>query len=114
MVRSQSVQRTVLGVHGCARFAHFVAADIRQEGALIGVGQTEVDGVVPGLQAERGFAPGHVGLVIGKNTMIEAYAAGTPVRVSTFGTAQSPPGDGTVVGDAQPWPNNDNNATVGG
>jgi cell wall-associated NlpC family hydrolase len=48
-------------------------------------------------------APGHVGLVIGKNTMIEAYANGTPVRVSTFGTAQSPAGDGTVVGYAQPW-----------
>ena len=51
-------------------------------------------------------APGHVGLVISKNTMIEAYATGTPVRISTFGTAQSPPGDGTVVGYAQPWPNN--------
>jgi cell wall-associated NlpC family hydrolase len=50
-------------------------------------------------------APGHVGLVIGKNTMIEAYAVGTPVRVSTFGTKQSPAGDGTVVGYAQPWPN---------
>jgi cell wall-associated NlpC family hydrolase len=49
-------------------------------------------------------APGHVGLVIGKNTMIEAYAVGTPVRVSTFGTPQSPQGDGTVVGFAQPWP----------
>ena len=50
-------------------------------------------------------APGHVGLVISKNTMIEAYATGTPVRVSAFGTAQSPPGDGTVVGFAQPWHN---------
>ena len=50
-------------------------------------------------------APGHVGLVIGKNTMIEAYATGTPIRVATFGTAQSPTGDGTVVGYAQPWPN---------
>jgi len=49
-------------------------------------------------------APGHVGLVIGKNTMIEAYAVGTPIRVSTFGTPQSPAGDGTVVGFAQPWP----------
>ena len=48
-------------------------------------------------------APGHVGLVIAKNLMIEAYAAGTPVRVSSFGTPQSPPGDGTVVGYAQPW-----------
>ena len=50
--------------------------------------------------------PGHVGLVISKNTMIEAYATGFPVRISTFGTAQSPPGDGAVVGFAQPWPNN--------
>jgi cell wall-associated NlpC family hydrolase len=48
-------------------------------------------------------APGHVGLVIGKNQMIEAYATGTPVRVSAFGTAQSPPGDNKVVGFAQPW-----------
>jgi cell wall-associated NlpC family hydrolase len=59
-------------------------------------------------------APGHVGLVISKNTMIEAYATGTPVRVSTFGTAQSPPGDGTVVGYAQPWPNNDNKLATSG
>jgi peptidoglycan DL-endopeptidase CwlO len=59
-------------------------------------------------------APGHVGLVIGKNTMIEAYATGTPVRVSTFGTPQSPQGDGTVVGFAQPWPDNVANAAVSG
>lgn len=50
-------------------------------------------------------APGHVGLVIGKHTMIEAYAAGTPIRVSSFGTPQSPPGDTQVAGYAQPWPN---------
>jgi peptidoglycan DL-endopeptidase CwlO len=56
-------------------------------------------------------APGHVGLVIGKNTMIEAYATGTPVRVSTFGTPQSPPGDNVVVGYAQPWPNTAAQAT---
>ena len=49
-------------------------------------------------------APGHVGLVIGKNLMIEAYATGTPIRVSAFGTPQSPPGDNVVVGYAQPWP----------
>jgi cell wall-associated NlpC family hydrolase len=49
-------------------------------------------------------APGHVGLVIGKDTMIEAYATGTPIRVSTFGTPQSPPGLSRVVGYAQPWP----------
>jgi cell wall-associated NlpC family hydrolase len=51
-------------------------------------------------------SPGHVGLVVGKNLMIEAYAAGTPIRVSSFGTAQSPPGDNVVVGFAQPWPAN--------
>jgi cell wall-associated NlpC family hydrolase len=56
-------------------------------------------------------APGHVGLVIGKNTMIEAYAVGTPVRISTFGTPQSPPGDEKVVGFAQPWPNNASKVT---
>jgi peptidoglycan DL-endopeptidase CwlO len=49
-------------------------------------------------------APGHVGLVIGKNKMIEAYATGTNIRVSTFGLATSPGGDNQVVGFAQPWP----------
>jgi peptidoglycan DL-endopeptidase CwlO len=49
-------------------------------------------------------APGHVGLVIAKNIMIEAYATGTPIRVTTFGTPQSPLGDNKVVGYAQPWP----------
>ncbi len=49
-------------------------------------------------------APGHVGLVVGKNLEIEAYATGFPVRVSTFGTPQSPPGETKVVGFAQPWP----------
>jgi cell wall-associated NlpC family hydrolase len=47
--------------------------------------------------------PGHVGLVIGKNTMIEAYATGFPIRVSQFGTSQSAPGDQTVVGFTRPW-----------
>jgi cell wall-associated NlpC family hydrolase len=50
-------------------------------------------------------APGHVGLVIGKNQMIEAYATGTNIRISSFGTPQSPKGDNVVVGFAQPWPN---------
>jgi cell wall-associated NlpC family hydrolase len=61
-------------------------------------------------------APGHVGLVVGKNLMIEAYATGFPVRVSAFGTAQSPPGDGKgkVVGYAQPWPKNVANAPASG
>jgi peptidoglycan DL-endopeptidase CwlO len=51
-------------------------------------------------------SPGHVGLVIGKNLMIEAYATGTPIRISAFGTAQAAPGDTVVVGFAQPWPDN--------
>jgi peptidoglycan DL-endopeptidase CwlO len=48
-------------------------------------------------------SPGHVGLVIGKNTMIEAYATGFPVRVSTFGMPSSPPGLEKVVGFTRPW-----------
>jgi cell wall-associated NlpC family hydrolase len=49
--------------------------------------------------------PGHVGLVTGKNTMIEAYATGFPVRVSTFGLKTSPPGEqtGEVIGFTRPW-----------
>ena len=54
-------------------------------------------------------APGHVGLVIGKHTMIEAYAPGTPIRVSAFGTPQSAPGDTVVVGYARPWSNKTTN-----
>ena len=48
-------------------------------------------------------APGHVGLVIGKGKMIEAYATGFPVRISTFGTANSPPGLAKIVGFTRPW-----------
>ncbi|MBV9208881.1 MAG: C40 family peptidase [Actinobacteria bacterium] len=48
-------------------------------------------------------APGHVGLVIGQGKMIEAYATGFPVRISTYGTAASPGGDGNPVGFTQPW-----------
>jgi cell wall-associated NlpC family hydrolase len=47
--------------------------------------------------------PGHVGLVIGKNLMVEAYATGFNIRISTFGMANSAPGDGTVVGFTRPW-----------
>ena len=36
--------------------------------------------------------------------MIEAYAKGFPVRISPFGTPQSPGREATVVGYAQPWP----------
>jgi cell wall-associated NlpC family hydrolase len=54
-------------------------------------------------------SPGHVGLVVGKHTMIEAYATGTVIRVSQFGTPQSAPGDTKVVGYAQPWSNKSTN-----
>lgn len=48
-------------------------------------------------------SPGHVGLVIGKNQMIEAYATGFPIRVASFGEPSSPAGDNTVVGFTNPW-----------
>ena len=48
-------------------------------------------------------APGHVGLVIGKGKMIEAYATGFPVRISTFGTVSSAPGLAKIVGFTRPW-----------
>ena len=48
-------------------------------------------------------APGHVGLVIGGGQMIEAYATGFPIRISSYGKPTSPPGDQNVVGFTQPW-----------
>jgi cell wall-associated NlpC family hydrolase len=48
-------------------------------------------------------APGHVGLVIGGGKMIEAYATGFPIRISTYGQPSSAPGDQTVVGFTNPW-----------
>lgn len=47
-------------------------------------------------------APGHVGIVIGGGEMIEAYATGFPIRMSTYGQAASPPGDRVVVGFTRP------------
>src|ERR1017187_10265970 len=47
-------------------------------------------------------APGHVGLVIGPNRMIEAYATGYAIRASSFGTPQSPAGDQNPVGFTDP------------
>jgi cell wall-associated NlpC family hydrolase len=46
--------------------------------------------------------PGHVGLVLGRHTMIEAYATGFPIRISQYGTAASAPGDTNPVGFARP------------
>ena len=43
-------------------------------------------------------SPGHVGLVIGHDLMIEAYATGFPIRISPFGTSKAAPGDTNPVG----------------
>jgi peptidoglycan DL-endopeptidase CwlO len=48
-------------------------------------------------------SPGHVGLVIGNGKMIEAYATGFPIRISTYGAPSSPPGDGDPIGFTRPW-----------
>ena len=51
------------------------------------------------------LAPGHVGIVINasKHQMIEAYAPGYPIRISTYGLSDSPDGDSPVVGFTAPW-----------
>ena len=48
-------------------------------------------------------SPGHVGLVIGHGKMIEAYATGFPIRISTYGTVTSAAGDESPVGFTRPW-----------
>jgi cell wall-associated NlpC family hydrolase len=48
-------------------------------------------------------APGHVGLVIGNGRMVEAYATGFPIRISTYGQPSSAPGDQDPVGFTNPW-----------
>jgi cell wall-associated NlpC family hydrolase len=47
-------------------------------------------------------SPGHVGLVIGRHTMIEAYATGFAIRISQYGTPASAPGDTDPLGYARP------------
>ena len=47
-------------------------------------------------------APGHVGLVLGPHRMVEAYATGYPVRISHYGTPDSPAGDQAPAGFARP------------
>jgi cell wall-associated NlpC family hydrolase len=47
-------------------------------------------------------SPGHVGLVIGRGQMIEAYATGFPLRISPYGKGGAP-GDTVVVGFIRPW-----------
>ena len=48
-------------------------------------------------------SPGHVAMVIGHGEMIEAYATGFPIRIASYGTPSSPPGDQTVVGFTRPF-----------
>jgi peptidoglycan DL-endopeptidase CwlO len=47
-------------------------------------------------------APGHVGLVLSRRRMLEAYAPGYPVRISFYGDSRAPPGDEDPVGFARP------------
>jgi hypothetical protein len=35
--------------------------------------------------------------------MIEAYATGFPIRISSFGTSKAAPGDSNPVGFSRPW-----------
>lgn len=49
-------------------------------------------------------APGHVGIVIGRNLMIDAYATGTYVRYDTFGLQSSAAGVADPVGFTDPAP----------
>jgi cell wall-associated NlpC family hydrolase len=46
--------------------------------------------------------PGHVGIVIGKNKMIDGYGRGTVMRVESFGEATSAPGLQSVMGFTRP------------
>jgi cell wall-associated NlpC family hydrolase len=41
--------------------------------------------------------PGHVGIVIGRGLMIEAYATGYPIRVAPYS------GRSDLVGFTRPW-----------
>lgn len=57
----------------------------------------------PGVDGTRS-APGHVGLVLGPHLMIQAYASGTPVQISSYGLSSSLQGvqTGDIVGYARP------------
>jgi cell wall-associated NlpC family hydrolase len=47
-------------------------------------------------------SPGHVGVLVSRNQMAEAYMAGVPIRIVRFGKPSSPLGDQNVVGYADP------------
>jgi|SRR5882724_1684669 len=46
--------------------------------------------------------PGHVGIIIGKNKMIDGYGRGTVIRIESFGKASSAPGLQSVMGFTRP------------
>jgi cell wall-associated NlpC family hydrolase len=48
-------------------------------------------------------SPGHVGLVIGHDLMIEAYATGFPIRIAAYGNSKAAAGDTNPVGFTRPW-----------
>jgi peptidoglycan DL-endopeptidase CwlO len=48
-------------------------------------------------------SPGHVAMVIGHGMMVEAYATGFPIRITSYGTPSSPAGDQNPVGFTRPW-----------
>jgi cell wall-associated NlpC family hydrolase len=48
-------------------------------------------------------SPGHVGLVIGHDLMIEAYATGFPIRIAAYGNSQAAAGDENPVGFTRPF-----------
>jgi cell wall-associated NlpC family hydrolase len=74
--------------------AHIPASASPQPGWLV---------FFPGADGTWG-APGHVALVIGPHTMIQAYATGFPVMVSSFGLPSSLEGvqAGDVIGYTDP------------
>ena len=52
-------------------------------------GQTRRPSVLRQVRRDSGF-PGQVGIVVGNGKMVEAYATGFPIRVSTYGKPSSP------------------------
>jgi len=48
-------------------------------------------------------SPGHVGLVVGHDLMIEAYATGFPIRIAAYGNSKAAAGDANPVGFTRPW-----------
>jgi cell wall-associated NlpC family hydrolase len=48
-------------------------------------------------------SPGHVAMVIGHGMMVEAYATGFAIRIASYGTPSSPPGDQNPAGFTRPW-----------